>query len=109
MVAGFAGEPAALGRAARERPGRARSRRGRVRFGIDHLGSGAVDGVSRAVAAAWEALTRGSWSEALDLLGPPGDDPEALEAAGVAHWWLDDADATIDARERAYRLYRERG
>ena len=27
---------------------------------------------------------------------------------GHAHWWLDDADATIDSRERAYRLYRHR-
>ena len=34
------------------------------------------------------------------------DDPEALEAAGIAHWWLDHADETLDARGRAYRLYR---
>ena len=27
----------------------------------------------------------------------------------MAAWWLDDANATFDARERAYRLYRERG
>jgi hypothetical protein len=32
------------------------------------------------------------------------DDPEALEVPGVAYWWLDAADATIDSRERAYRL-----
>ncbi len=62
-----------------------------------------------AVGAAWEALARGSWDEALALVASSEDDPEALEVAGVAHWWLDHADATIDARERAYRLYRERG
>ena len=61
------------------------------------------------VAAGWDALSRGSWSEALVLLGDAGDDAEALEAMGVAHWWLDDADATIETRERAYRGYRERG
>ena len=61
------------------------------------------------VAAGWEALSRGSWTEALELLHGGDNDPEALEAMGVAHWWLDDADATIDTRERAYRGYRERG
>ena len=59
--------------------------------------------------AGWEALARGSWEEALALLHGAGDDPEALEAAGIAHWWLDDADATFAAREQAYRLYQERG
>lgn len=38
-----------------------------------------------------------------------GDSPEAFEGIGIAQWWLDDAEATIHARERAYRLYRERG
>jgi ATP/maltotriose-dependent transcriptional regulator MalT len=61
------------------------------------------------VAAGWEALARGSWAEALELLRDVQDDPEALEAIGVAHWWLDDADATLDVRERAYRGYREQG
>lgn len=65
--------------------------------------------MSDAVAAGWEALSRGSWDDALALLRGVEDDPEALEALGVAYWWLDNADATIDARERAYRLYRERG
>ena len=62
-----------------------------------------------AVVAGWDALSRAAWEEALALLGAAGDDPEALEAAGVAHWWLDHADETVDTRERAYRLYRERG
>jgi tetratricopeptide (TPR) repeat protein len=65
--------------------------------------------VTEAVSEAWEALARGAWSEALALLETPDEDPEALECVGLAYWWLDNADATIDARERAYRLYRERG
>lgn len=65
--------------------------------------------MSEQVAAGWDALSRGSWEEALTLVGGLAGDPEALEAAGVAHWWLDDADATLAARERSYRLYRERG
>ena len=35
--------------------------------------------------------------------------PEALELLGLAAWWLDDASTAFDAREKAYRLYRERG
>lgn len=34
--------------------------------------------------------------------------PEALEGLSWAAWWLDDADAVFAARERAFRLYRER-
>jgi DNA-binding CsgD family transcriptional regulator len=34
--------------------------------------------------------------------------PEALEGLGLAAWWLDLADVVFDARERAYRIYRER-
>jgi hypothetical protein len=65
--------------------------------------------VTEVVATGWEALSRGAWDDALALLKGIDDEPEALEAVGVAHWWLDHADATLDARERAYRLYRERG
>lgn len=65
--------------------------------------------MSEAVAAGWEALSRGSWAEALALLRDLEHDPEALEAVAVAYWWLDDADGTIAARESAYRLYQERG
>ncbi|MDX6541478.1 MAG: hypothetical protein QOI71_3088 [Gaiellales bacterium] len=60
------------------------------------------------VDAGWEALSRGAWDEAVVLLREREDDPEALEALGVAHWWLDDADATFAVRECAYRLYQER-
>jgi hypothetical protein len=65
--------------------------------------------VTEAVAAGWDALGRGAWDEALGLLEALEDDPEALEGVGLAYWWLDKADATIDARERAYRMYRARG
>jgi DNA-binding CsgD family transcriptional regulator len=58
------------------------------------------------------ALARGAWQEAKRafdsaLLG--GDAPEALEGLGLAAWWLDLADVVFSSRERAYRLYRERG
>ncbi len=36
------------------------------------------------------------------------DSPEALEGLGAAASWLEDAQVAIDARERAYRLFRER-
>ena len=65
--------------------------------------------MTEVVSAGWEALARGAWSEALGLLEDAGEDPEALEGVGLAHWWLDNADATVEARERAYRLYRDRG
>jgi DNA-binding CsgD family transcriptional regulator len=35
--------------------------------------------------------------------------PEALEGFAAASWWLNDVDAAIRARERAYVLRRERG
>jgi hypothetical protein len=38
-----------------------------------------------------------------------GETPEALEGLGWAGYFLDDDSLTFDARERAYRLYRERG
>jgi tetratricopeptide (TPR) repeat protein len=59
-----------------------------------------------------EALCRGEWEEARAhfeaALGRDGS-VEALEALGMAAWWLDDADVTIESREGAYRLYREQG
>jgi ATP/maltotriose-dependent transcriptional regulator MalT len=63
--------------------------------------------VTETLATAWSALSRGAWEDALRLVRDV-DDPEALEAAGIAHWWLDHADETLDARGRAYRLYRSR-
>jgi DNA-binding NarL/FixJ family response regulator len=58
------------------------------------------------------ALRRGAWAEARDLFDAAltaRESPEALEGLGTAAWWLDLADVLFDARERAYRLYLDRG
>ena len=68
--------------------------------------------VTDPLAAGRDALGRGDWNEARALLEravEEGESPEALESFAMAAWWLDDAPLTIDSRERAYRLYRERG
>ena len=59
-----------------------------------------------------EALARGAWKEArvhFDAALEEQETPEALEGLSWSAWWLDDAGAVFDARERAYRLYRKRG
>src|SRR2546430_14371575 len=61
------------------------------------------------LSAGWNALSQGKWDEALVHFRGREDDPEALEGIGIAQWWLDDADATLEARECAYRLYRAGG
>jgi DNA-binding CsgD family transcriptional regulator len=66
---------------------------------IDDLGAGRA------------ALERGDWQAArvaFERFLKRGDHPEALEGLGLAAWWLDLADVVFDARERAYRIYRER-
>ena len=58
------------------------------------------------------ALARGAWEEAryaFDSVLLGGESPEALEGLGLAAWWLDLADVVFSSRERAYRLYRQRG
>jgi DNA-binding NarL/FixJ family response regulator len=58
-----------------------------------------------------EALARGDWEAArlaFEESLQTDESPEALEGLGLAAWWLDLADIMFDARERAYRLYRER-
>ncbi len=60
----------------------------------------------------WDALRAADWEAARELFGlslEAGETPEALEGLSWAAWWLDDADAVFESRERAYRLYRERG
>lgn len=68
---------------------------------------------SRAAAAAgWDALARGAWDEArarFETARDRGDDAETLEGMSWAAWWLEDVDTCIDARERAYRAYRDAG
>ena len=59
-----------------------------------------------------QALSRGSWEEARAAFAQAlavRESPEALEGLGLAGWWLDLADVVFDARERAYRLYGDRG
>jgi DNA-binding NarL/FixJ family response regulator len=62
-------------------------------------------------AAGAAALSRAAWPEAraaFDASLAVRESPEALEGLGLAAWWLDLADVVFDARERAFRLYRER-
>jgi LuxR family transcriptional regulator, maltose regulon positive regulatory protein len=56
------------------------------------------------------ALSRGAWEEARTQFQQSlasAETATALEQLGLASWWLDDAAGTFDARERAYRLYRD--
>ena len=59
------------------------------------------------------ALDRGDWAAARlafeASLQQQGETPEALEGLGLAAWWLDLGALVFDARERAYRISRERG
>ncbi len=57
------------------------------------------------------ALGRAAWQEARALFEAAlaaEETPEALEGLGAAAWWLGDAPTVFSARERAYRLYRDR-
>lgn len=61
---------------------------------------------------AWAALADGRWETARDAFAVAlarEETPEALEGLSWAAWWLDDADTVFDARERACRLYQQRG
>jgi hypothetical protein len=62
--------------------------------------------------AAGTALLERAWADALGLYEralEQEETAEALEGFAAASWWLDDVDAAIGARERAYLLRRERG
>jgi ATP/maltotriose-dependent transcriptional regulator MalT len=64
------------------------------------------------LATGWARLADGEWDAAkASFEGALADEesPDALEGLSWAAWWLDDAEATFDARERAFRLYRKRG
>jgi LuxR family maltose regulon positive regulatory protein len=66
---------------------------------------------ARSVDAGRAALARGDWPaarRAFESSLEAGEDPESLEGLGLAAWWLDLAEVVFDARERAYRVYRER-
>jgi ATP/maltotriose-dependent transcriptional regulator MalT len=58
-----------------------------------------------------KALAEGSWVEArssFEAALRKRETPEALEGLSWAAWWLDDAPSVFEARDRAYRLYRQR-
>jgi LuxR family transcriptional regulator, maltose regulon positive regulatory protein len=62
--------------------------------------------------AGWAALSERRWTDARGIFeravaSEPG--AAALEGLGWAAWWLDDADTTFAARERAYRCLRDEG
>jgi LuxR family transcriptional regulator, maltose regulon positive regulatory protein len=58
-----------------------------------------------------DALDAGDWTRARAAFERElsrAETPEALEGLALAAWWLDIADIVFDARERAYRAYRDR-
>ena len=64
------------------------------------------------LAAGRAALDAGAWQEAqhaFERLLAIDETPEALEGLGLAAWWLNLAEIVFDARERAFRAYRQRG
>ena len=64
------------------------------------------------LAAARAALDRSEWTEArarFEEAAAADDAPEAWEGLSRAAWWLGDQEATMEARERAYRGYRRAG
>ena len=66
---------------------------------------------STVVDLGWNELRQRRWeagrSRFLEAVAEGGT-AEAWEGLGWAAWWLDDAAAVFDARERAFRAYRER-
>jgi DNA-binding NarL/FixJ family response regulator len=64
------------------------------------------------VASGRAALARGEWEKARVLFETAlteAETPEALEGLSWAVWWLNDAPAVFEIRERAYNLYRQVG
>jgi LuxR family maltose regulon positive regulatory protein len=64
------------------------------------------------VTAGWDALRVGEWQRARDCFEDAlarGESAEALEGLGWSAYCLDDDRLTLEARERAYRLYCEAG
>jgi DNA-binding CsgD family transcriptional regulator len=64
------------------------------------------------VASGRAALTRGDWEEARLLFEAAvavAETSEAVEGLSWAVWWLNDAAAVFELRERAFNLYRSEG
>jgi LuxR family transcriptional regulator, maltose regulon positive regulatory protein len=57
----------------------------------------------------WTELRAGRWEAARETFAAAEETAATLEGLSWAAWWLDDAEAVFDARERAYRLYRAAG
>jgi tetratricopeptide (TPR) repeat protein len=67
---------------------------------------------ARGPSSGYAALQSGDWAVAVARFEAAlleQETPEALEALARAAWWLDDAERVLSVRERAYRLYRDRG
>jgi ATP/maltotriose-dependent transcriptional regulator MalT len=63
------------------------------------------------VGRGWRALLAGGWQEARSSFEEAleqGETPEALDGLASSAGWLDDAATALSARERAYRLFRQR-
>ena len=59
-----------------------------------------------------DAMARGAWEEARAAFEAElarVESPEAFEGLGLTAWWLDLAPSVFESRERAYRLYLDRG
>jgi LuxR family transcriptional regulator, maltose regulon positive regulatory protein len=72
----------------------------------------AKPGSAELIATGWSELGEGRWPaarEAFEGALATEESPEAREGLSWAAWWLDDAERVFAERERAYRLYRERG
>lgn len=57
-------------------------------------------------------FAQGQWERAragFEAVLAQEESAEALEGLAEAAWWLEDASAVLDARQRAYRLFRRRG
>jgi LuxR family maltose regulon positive regulatory protein len=73
---------------------------------------GATESLSEAVERGRDALSRGGWEEARTAFGKAlerSDSAEAWEGLSWAASWLEDGAGAIEAREHAYRLYKEAG
>ena len=58
-----------------------------------------------------QALQQGQWEQAragFEAALADEESAEALEGLAEAAWWLEDAPEVLNARQRAYRLYRQR-
>lgn len=62
--------------------------------------------------AGWAALAEARWADAKKAFMAAleaNETPEILEGLSWAVWWLDDAEAVVESRERAFSLYRKLG